>query len=184
MIRFISITIYFDNGLTKYHLVLAPKLQHITECTTFSFGTKYLRQFVYRDGFANWYCQAQPQLNSTQLKLRLRLALFPAIPATHPPNRESSKMEQDFKYLDWRLQILQLKSSNTCEAQYQLNFNSSSASTQLNINSTQPQLKLLSLALLSSSLFCILLTHYQLSSSLWKRVRLSTWSEYIRCSCW
>ena len=31
-------------------------------------------------------CQAQPQINSTlaQLKLRLRLALFPAIPATHP----------------------------------------------------------------------------------------------------
>ena len=33
------------------------------------------------------YCQAQPQLYSTQpqLKLRLRLALFPADPPTRPP---------------------------------------------------------------------------------------------------
>ena len=33
------------------------------------------------------FCQAQPQYNSTQyqLKLRLRLALFPADPASHPP---------------------------------------------------------------------------------------------------
>ena len=33
------------------------------------------------------YCQAQPQLNSTQLQLqlRLRLALFPSDPATHHP---------------------------------------------------------------------------------------------------
>ena len=30
------------------------------------------------------YCQAQPQLNSTQLKLRLRWSLFPFDPATHP----------------------------------------------------------------------------------------------------
>ena len=32
-------------------------------------------------------CQAQPQLNSTQLQLqlRLRLAVFPPDPATHPP---------------------------------------------------------------------------------------------------
>ena len=42
------------------------------------------------------YCQAQPQLNSTQLQLNLRqrLALFPAIPATHPatqpPSHDSS----------------------------------------------------------------------------------------------
>ena len=34
----------------------------------------------------NEYCQAQPQLNSTQpqLKLRMRLALFPPDPPTHP----------------------------------------------------------------------------------------------------
>ena len=62
-------------------------------------------------------------------------------------------MEQDFKYFNWRLQILQLKSSNTCQAQSQL----TTAQAQLNsiptqIKSTQLQLKLLSLALLSSSL--------------------------------
>ena len=43
--------------------------------------------------FVEWrndtYCQAQPQLNSTQLqlKLRLRLALIPLSPATHPATR-------------------------------------------------------------------------------------------------
>ena len=30
-------------------------------------------------------CQAQPQLNSTQFQFRLRLALVPSDPATHPP---------------------------------------------------------------------------------------------------
>ena len=64
-------------------------------------------------------------------------------------------MEKDFNLR--LLQILQLKSSNTCKTQSQLNFNSRSASTQLNLNSTQPQLKLLSLAQLRSSLFCFLL---------------------------
>ena len=44
-------------------------------------------------------------------------------------------MEQDFKYFNWRLQILQLKCSNTGQAQSQLNFNSSSASNQLNLKS-------------------------------------------------
>ena len=35
-------------------------------------------------------CRAQPQLNSTQpqLKLRVRLALIPPDPATHPPTRD------------------------------------------------------------------------------------------------
>ena len=61
-------------------------------------------------------------------------------PPTHSPNRESSKIEQDFKYFNWRLQILA-----------KLNFNSNCA--KLSLNSTQSQLKLLSLALLSSSLF-------------------------------
>ena len=39
------------------------------------------------------YCQAQPQLNSTQpeLKLRLRLALFPSDPATHPPTHPPTR---------------------------------------------------------------------------------------------
>ena len=54
--------------------------------------------------------------------------------------------------------ILQLKNSNTYQAQFQLNSNSSSASTHLNLNSTQPQLKILSLTLLSSSLFSFMFT--------------------------
>lgn len=36
-------------------------------------------------GTSKFYCQAQAPLNSTQLQLRLRLALFPTDPATHPP---------------------------------------------------------------------------------------------------
>ena len=76
------------------------------------------------------YCQAQPQLNSTklQLKLRLRLALIPLSPATQTPEKVVSKK-------------VRLKNFST------------PSQPQLNLNSTQPQLKLLSLALLSSSLF-------------------------------
>ena len=38
------------------------------------------------------YCQAQPQLNSTQLqlKLSLRLALIPLSPATQPPGHPAT----------------------------------------------------------------------------------------------
>ena len=38
------------------------------------------------------YCQAQPQLNSTQLqlKLRLRLALIPLSQVTHPPSHPAN----------------------------------------------------------------------------------------------
>ena len=40
------------------------------------------------------WCIAKLSLNSTQLKLRLRLALFPAThPTNQPPNQESSIME-------------------------------------------------------------------------------------------
>ena len=54
----------------------------------------FREQVIARDRF--WHCQEQPQLNSIQrqLKLMLRLALFPAIPATHlathPPIHDSS----------------------------------------------------------------------------------------------
>ena len=105
-----------------------------------------------------------PSSASTQLKFNFNfnfeaeIPLFPAIPATHPPtgkvvkwNKTSKTSIEDFKYFNWRLLILQLKSSNTCQAQSQRKFNSSSALTQLNLNSTQPQHKLLSLALLSST---------------------------------
>ena len=78
-----------------------------------------------------------PSSASTQLKLRLRLALFPAIPATHPPNQppnqESSKME---------LQILQLNTLDTLIKKFK--YLPSSVSTQfqlqLSLNSTQSQL--------------------------------------------
>ena len=60
---------------------------------------------------------AKHSLNSTQLNFNFNfeaeIALFPDNTATHPLNRESSKMEQDFKTFNWRLQILQLKTSNT-----------------------------------------------------------------------
>ena len=50
----------------------------------------------------NVYCQAQPQLNSTQpqLKLRLRLALIPPDPSTHPPGTVDSTLH------DYSRQIL------------------------------------------------------------------------------
>ena len=49
-------------------------------------------------------CQAQPQLNSTQLqpKLRLRLALIPLSPATRPPPHPAtrkSRLSQTFQSL-------------------------------------------------------------------------------------
>ena len=80
---------------------------------------------------------AKLSLNSTQLRLRVRLALFPAIPATHPPNQpanqESSKME---------LQILQLNTLNTLIKKFK--YLPSSVSTQfqlqLSLNSTPSQL--------------------------------------------
>ena len=57
---------------------------------------------------------AKLSLNSTQLNFNFNfeaeIALFQDNTATH---RESSKMEQDFKYFNWRLQILQFKTSNT-----------------------------------------------------------------------
>ena len=50
---------------------------------------------------------AKLSLNSTS-NFEAEIALFPAIQATHPPShppthRESSKIEQDFKYFNWRL---------------------------------------------------------------------------------
>ena len=50
------------------------------------------------------FCQAQPQLNSTelQLKLRLRLALIPLSPATRPPTHpvtRKSRLSQTFQSL-------------------------------------------------------------------------------------
>ena len=107
-----------------------------------------------------WLCLiAKLSLNSTQLNSTSTQAEFSFIlrqiqPPTHP-SRIVVKwdLSVDFKYFNWRLLILQLKSSNIWQAQSQLKFNSSSASTQLNHNSTQPQLKLLSLALLSSTCF-------------------------------
>ena len=55
-----------------------------------------------------FYHIAKPSLNSTQLNFNLNfdaeIALFPDNTATHtpnhPPNWESSKMEQDFKYFN------------------------------------------------------------------------------------
>ena len=45
-----------------------------------------------------------PSSASTQLNFNFNfeaeIALFPDNTATHPPNRESSKMEQDFKYFN------------------------------------------------------------------------------------
>ena len=91
------------------------------------------------------------QLNSISIQTKaefnlissFRQATHPsARPPTHPPNRESNKMEQDFKYFNWRVQIL---------AKLTLNSFSTPAQPQLNLILTQ--LKLLSLALLSSSLF-------------------------------
>ena len=75
-----------------------------------------------------------PNSASTHLNFNFE-ALFSDNTANQPPNGESSEMEQDFKYFNWRLKILQLKSSNTCQAQSLFNFNSSSAATQLNLNS-------------------------------------------------
>ena len=47
---------------------------------------------------------AKLSLNSTKLNFNFNfeaeIALFPDNTATHPPNRESSKMEQDFKYFN------------------------------------------------------------------------------------
>ena len=45
-------------------------------------------------------CQAQPQLNSTQpqLKLRLRLALFPPDPTTHPPGHPPGTVDCTLHY--------------------------------------------------------------------------------------
>ena len=72
---------------------------------------------------------AKLSLNSTQsqFNLRLRWSLFPFDPATHPPAGKVS---------------------------FSLNANPTPSQPQLNRNSTQPQLKLLSLALLSSGLLC------------------------------
>ena len=75
--------------------------------------------------YLNTFCQAQPQLNSFQLNfnfnLEAEIALFSDNTATHPtthpqptqqlthpatqtlthsPSRESTKMEQDFKYFN------------------------------------------------------------------------------------
>ena len=46
------------------------------------------------------FCQAQPQLNSTQsqLKLRLRLALVPPDPTTHPATWDSSFLDSALDY--------------------------------------------------------------------------------------
>ena len=41
-----------------------------------------------------FYCQAQPQLNSTQLQLRLRWSIFPVNPATHPATHPPTRPEK------------------------------------------------------------------------------------------
>ena len=85
-------------------------------------------------------CQAQPQLNSTQpqLKLRLRLALMPPDPATHhPPTTHHPPGTVDFTLHDYSRQIqgcfktkllLLLRNFKTTSLP-------SLASTQLNFNS-------------------------------------------------
>ena len=63
-----------------------------------------------------------PSSASTQLKWGWDSLIFSSY--SHPPTRESSKMEilqlktlntsiEDFKYFNWKLQILQLKTSNS-----------------------------------------------------------------------
>ena len=85
-------------------------------------------------------------LNSTQLQLQLWGwdSLIPSYPSHPPTHRESSKMEQDFKNFNWRLQILQLKTSNTSieEFKYLPSSVSTQIQLQLSLNSTQSQLNL------------------------------------------
>ena len=86
-----------------------------------------------------WPSSASTQLNFN-LNFEAEIALFPDNTATHPQtqprtyptNQESSKMEQDFKYFNWR-EILAKLSLNLIltPAQPQLN----SISTKHNLNS-------------------------------------------------
>ena len=52
----------------------------------------------------DYFVFAKLNLNSTQLNFNFNfeaeIALFSDNTDTHPPNRESSKMEQDFKYFN------------------------------------------------------------------------------------
>ena len=73
--------------------------------------------FKFGLGLIQWLLQESfektkfPSSVSTQLNFNFsfeaEIALFSDNTATHTPNRESSKVEQDFKYFNWKLQMLE-----------------------------------------------------------------------------
>ena len=105
------------------------------------------------------FLPSSTQLNSTSTQTKAEVCLISTFPSHSPMTVVSIEvklktsfrpnLEQDFKYFNWRVQILAKPSLNSNQIQF-----------TLSLNSISIQLKLLSLALLSSSLFIILLKFY------------------------
>ena len=62
------------------------------------------------------WVKAQPQLNSIQLKLRLRWSIFPLNPATHPPSRNLLNFEPQLnssKFKSTQIEVEMVNSTST-----------------------------------------------------------------------
>ena len=117
---------------TSYHHIMRL-LKLVSECGITKNTTALLWKSLMSGPSLNfssrhdWNCQSQPQLNSISTLIEAEIVLFSVNAtihlATHPTtekvvkwNKTSSTLIEDFKYLNLRLQIFQLKTSNTSKS--------------------------------------------------------------------